>query len=154
MNCLALILQIVAAGVTAWVVVYMICQSLMWVASKNIGKFLKRRNTTACQYMETSRFWRKGISKKYDWMVAGAGMRQLALALLKEARREIRNDIFMSNQTMQTQCPDCIFQYDCEQKYYPRCNACLMYEKCDKWKKNMNMGICTNFLCHRHIEKD
>ena len=154
MNFITFILIVFAALLITWFAIYVICQSLLWLASKNIDKFLKNRNTTACQYLQTNRFCKQCKNDGRVWMAVGWGMKQLRFALVESARLEIRRNIYNSNTTMQSQCPNCIFQLSCEQKYYPRCYDCLMNKICDKWKKTNNIGICKNFLCHRRIEVD
>ena len=132
---------------------YLLLQFLMLVLSMNIRRILKSSERTACDFLQKGSFWR-GRKKKNSWYLNGPGTARLRRKLLTMARQEIREKRFLSNTVLYEQCTNCIFQFNCQQKYFASCGNCKYKRGCPLLKNKRKTAICDHFRCDKWIEKD
>ena len=132
---------------------YLLLQFLMLLLSLNIKRILKCSDKSAYDFLQKGCFW-KGKKKKRVWYLKGPGLTSLRRRLLSAAKKETREKIFQSNTILADQCGNCIFQFNCYEKYHIDCNGCKNRKSCPRTKEKNNLNICNHFLCVKWIEKD
>lgn len=132
---------------------YLLLQFLIFILSLNIKRILNNSKRTACEFLQKGSFWR-GKNKKNSWYLNGPGTDRLRRNLLSMAREEIREKRFISNAVLYEQCTNCIFQYNCHQKYFISCDHCIYKRGCSLLHKKKTSAICNHFKCAKWIEKD
>ncbi len=148
---LKIILILIMCHILSRMVMYTIIQVKGYYYSRNIKKFLDKKQKSAEAFIEEKHYlWRRNFEKAP--YLKGGGMRAFVWALICQAREDIAIRNFENTEGLGLYCFSCYFNPKCAIKYYLTCRCCLNND-CELKKRGRDK-ICKRFRCITRIEND